>query len=76
VIAWREGDLERAARISGAVSQLERASGTALNLWNRAVLGFVPGELQADPALAQAWAEGVEMSAAEAVAYALEPGTA
>jgi predicted ATPase/class 3 adenylate cyclase len=76
VIAWLEGDLERAARISGAVSQLERASGTALNLWNRAVLGFVPGELQADPALAQAWTEGVEMSAAEAVAYALEPGTA
>ncbi|MGH2418726.1 MAG: ATP-binding protein [Candidatus Limnocylindria bacterium] len=72
VIAWRDGDLERAARISGAVSQLERTSGTGLNLWNREVLGFVPEELHANPDLAAAWAEGEAMTAAQAVGYALE----
>jgi tetratricopeptide (TPR) repeat protein len=74
VIAWREGDFERAARISGAVSQLERTSGTGLNLWNRGVLGFMPEKLHADPSLTQAWSEGEAMTAAEAVAYALSPG--
>ncbi|MCA1572017.1 MAG: hypothetical protein LC798_17235 [Chloroflexi bacterium] len=71
VLAIRDGDGDRAARLSGAVANLERTSGTGLNLWNREVLGFVPGELQADPALADAWAAGEAMTAAEAVAFAL-----
>ena len=35
------------------------------------MLGFVPGELKADPALTDAWAAGEAMTADEAVAYAL-----
>ena len=69
VLAYREGDLERAARLSGAVAHLERTSGTGLNLWNREVLGFDPDGLRADNAAA--WAEGEAMTTEEAVAYAL-----
>ena len=67
----RSGDSLRAARLSGAVSNLERTSGTGLNLWNREVLGFDPQTLRSDPALADAWAAGEVMTAQEAVAYAL-----
>ena len=70
LVAFRLGDRERAARLSGAVAQLERTSGTGLNLWNRGVLEFYPEELERDPALAESWASGEAMSAAEAVAYA------
>ena len=69
--AMRHGDRQRAARLSGAVAQLEKASGTGLNLWNRGVIGFHPEELRSDPSLADAWAEGERMSVAEAAAYAL-----
>ena len=72
VLALGDGDRTRAASLSGAVAQLERASGTGLNLWNREAFGFVPAELKSDPELAEAWAAGEAMSAAEAVAYALE----
>lgn len=73
LVAQRDGDRGRAARLSGAVASLERASGTGLNMQNREVIGFHPAELQADPALADDWAAGEAMTAAEAVAYALEP---
>jgi predicted ATPase/class 3 adenylate cyclase len=71
LLALRNGDRERAARLSAAVANLERTSGTGLNQWNRDVLGFFPGELKADPALAGAWAAGESMTADEAVANAL-----
>lgn len=71
VLALREGDRERAARLSGAVAALERQSGTGLNLWNRSVLGFDPTELVNDPATADAYRAGEAMTGAEAVAYAL-----
>lgn len=72
LVALRDGDRERAARLSATVANLELVSGTGLNLFNRDVLGFDPAELQADPALAEAWAAGEAMSAAEAVAHVLE----
>jgi tetratricopeptide (TPR) repeat protein len=70
MVALRAGDRQRAARLSGAVSSLEQLSGTGLNLWNREVLDFDPESLRADPALADAWAEGAAMTTDEAVAYA------
>ena len=70
--ALRDGDVERAARVSGAVSNLEQVSGTGLNLWNRELLDFDPERLRSDPALASAWAEGEAMTTDQAVAYALE----
>jgi hypothetical protein len=70
-IALQAGDRERAARISGAVSVLERRTGTGLNPPNRAVLGFDPGALRTDPALAGPWAEGEAMIPDEVIAYAL-----
>ena len=72
VLAIRDGDLERAARLSGLVAKLERTSGTGLNLLNRSGLGFEPESLRTDPQLAEAWAAGEGMSAAEAVAFAFE----
>jgi predicted ATPase/class 3 adenylate cyclase len=66
------GRRERAARISGAVSVLERRTGTGLNPPNRGVLGFDPEALRTDPALTAAWAEGEAMSPDEVIAYALD----
>ena len=74
LLALRNGDRDRAARLSAAVAKLERTSGTGLNQWNRDVLGFFPGELKEDPALAAAWAAGEAMTADEAVAFALANG--
>jgi predicted ATPase/class 3 adenylate cyclase len=74
VLALREGERDRAARLSAAVANLERTSGTGLNQWNRDVLGFSPAELKADPAIADSWAAGEAMTADEAVAYALANG--
>jgi predicted ATPase/class 3 adenylate cyclase len=71
--ALRAGDPQRAARLSGAVSSLELASGTGLNTWNRELLDFDPERLRSDPELADAWAEGAAMTTDQAVAYALEP---
>ena len=70
VIAYRDGDLERAARISGAVARLERTSGTGLNLWNREVLGFDPADLRDDARYSGAWGEGEAMTIDEVLAYA------
>ncbi len=71
-VAFYEGDLHRAARLSGAVATLERTSGTGLTLFNREVLGFNPEDLRTDPSYAGDWAAGAELTADEAVAYALE----
>ena len=35
VLAVRDGDRKRAARLTGVVARLEQSSGTALNPWNR-----------------------------------------
>ena len=69
--AFLAGERERAATLTGAVTVLERSSGTTLNAWNRDALGFDPHELRSDPALADAIAAGEAMSTSEAVAYAL-----
>ena len=71
IVALRSGDRQQAARLSGAVSTLERTTSTGLNIWNRGVLQFDQASLRADPELAEAWASGERMSADEAVAYAL-----
>ena len=70
--AYRSGDLPRSARLFGAVTQLERVSGTGISLWNRGMLGFDPQEIFVGPELAAAVAEGEAMTVAAAVAYALE----
>lgn len=72
IVAFRDGNLERAARLTGAVRTLERTTGTGLNWWNRAVLEYAPEETFADPHLAAIVAEGEAMTTEEAVAYALE----
>jgi predicted ATPase/class 3 adenylate cyclase len=75
IVAARDGDRHRAARLTGIVSRLEKSSGTALNPWNRGVLDFDPDELRRDPALADDLALGAAMSVEDAVAYALNEDT-
>jgi tetratricopeptide (TPR) repeat protein len=58
--AFVGGDLQHAARISGAVARLERLSGTGLNAANREVVAFQPERLRDDPATAAAWADGAD----------------
>lgn len=71
ITAGRSGEHERAARLLGAVSTLERRFGTALNPWNRGILKFDADELRSDPRLRDALREGEAMSAEEAVEYGL-----
>ena len=71
ITAGRSGERERAARLLGAVSTLERRFGTALNPWNRGILKFDADELRSDPRLRDALREGEAMSAEEAVEYGL-----
>ncbi|MDP9244860.1 MAG: tetratricopeptide repeat protein, partial [Chloroflexota bacterium] len=70
-LAEREGDRERAARLSGAVVALEASSGTGLNPANRRLMDFNPEYLRTDPATADAWAAGAQMQVSEVIAYAL-----
>ena len=70
-LAERAGDLERAARLSGAVTALEASSGTGLNPANRRLMDFHPDHLRTDPATAGEWASGAQMDVPEVIAYAL-----
>ncbi|HEX5040796.1 MAG TPA: adenylate/guanylate cyclase domain-containing protein [Candidatus Limnocylindria bacterium] len=72
LVAYRSGDTLRGARLSGAVRNLERITGTGLNFWNRGVLDYEPEIVYAAPELMAAVAEGEAWSLEEAVAYALE----
>ncbi len=71
VVAHRNGEDDRAARLAGAVTTLERTTGTGLSLWNRSVLD-PEIDFSTDPRWADAFAEGSALSIEEAVAYALE----
>jgi predicted ATPase/class 3 adenylate cyclase len=72
VVANRDGDRDRAARLLGAVAALERSSGTGLAPWNRGVLEFDAEALLADPSLDAAYRWGQGLDAEQAVAYALD----
>ena len=71
LVAYRDGDLERAARLTGAVRKLERTTGTGLNWWNRSLLEVAPPATFDEPHLAAIVAEGESMTPEEAVAFAL-----
>ncbi len=71
IIAHRNGDEDRAARLAGAVATLERATGTGLNLWNRSVLDKTP-DYATDAQWADAFSAGAALSIEEAVALAME----
>jgi predicted ATPase/class 3 adenylate cyclase len=73
-LALREGDAERAARLSGAVRELERRTGTGLNPSNRIILEFDPIPLETSAATRDAWIEGAGLSADAAIAYAIGAG--
>jgi len=68
----RIGDEERAARISGAVANLEHATGTGLNPANRILGQYDPTYLRDKPETAGAWVEGARLSPEAAIAYAME----
>jgi predicted ATPase/class 3 adenylate cyclase len=68
----KRGELVESARLSGAVSTLERLSGTGLNPMNRGMTGFAPDEMRNDPALAAVWAEGQREPIEEVVRSVLE----
>jgi predicted ATPase/class 3 adenylate cyclase len=71
-LALLEGDEDRAARISGAVMNLESATGTGLNPSNRILAGYDPTYLRDKPETAGAWNEGMRLKAEEVITYALE----
>jgi hypothetical protein len=72
-VALTLGDRDRAARIAGAGSRIERSSGTGLNEANRRLTGIDPTALRGDPSLAAAWDEGTAMDLDQIVTYARSP---
>ena len=64
LLALRNGDRERAARLAGAVARLERETGTGLAFWNRGTLGYDPAVLLTDPEAAEAWRAGEGLTTA------------
>jgi tetratricopeptide (TPR) repeat protein len=70
-LAWREGDVVRAMRLTGFVGQVESTSGTGLAKLNREQAGFDPDALADDPDLAAAYDDGRRLTLAEATALAL-----
>jgi len=71
-LAYWSGDRQSAARLSGAVAELERRTGTGLNPANREFMGWDPESLRLDPATADAWEGGRQSTPAEAVSLAQE----
>lgn len=69
-LATKAGELDVAARLSGAVAELERRSGTGLNAPNRDLVGWDPADLRDDPSTAGAYREGMLLAPEEAVALA------
>jgi len=67
LLAWMSGDAPAAARLSGAVAELERRSGTGLNPVNRESMQWKPEELRANPDTAEEWNAGSLVTQGEAV---------
>ncbi len=67
----QEGDPRTAARLAGQVTTLEKTTGTGLNPLNRGYYDHHPERLAADPATADAYADGARMAVDDAVALAL-----
>jgi predicted ATPase/class 3 adenylate cyclase len=67
LLASRVGDTAVAARLSGAVAELERRTGTGLNPMNREVMGWTPDTLRDNPETAEDWAAGTSLTPADAV---------
>jgi len=78
IVAQERGALERAMRISGAADALERKLGIPAAQAGGTFLGnrTARKSLLTARDLADAWAEGEEMTADEAVTYALQPDNA
>ena len=72
VVAFREGDRLRAARLSGAVDELARLSGLDARTFDRPSLDFDADALASAPDTQTAWQEGAAMERSAAIAYALE----
>jgi predicted ATPase/class 3 adenylate cyclase len=66
-LAAHTGDLDTAARLAGAVAELERRSGTGLNAPNRDIVDWDPSVLHEDPATAAAFEAGRLLPAERAV---------
>jgi predicted ATPase/class 3 adenylate cyclase len=70
-LAWREGDVPTALRLTGFVGQVESTSGTGLAKLTRDRAGFFPEDLAQDPDLAAAYEEGRRLTMEEATLLAL-----
>ena len=72
LLASLAGDLAAAARLSGAVAELERRTGTGLNPLNREVMSWDPKALRENAQTADDWNAGTKLTASEAVDDARE----
>jgi predicted ATPase/class 3 adenylate cyclase len=71
-IEWLAGNRDRAMRIAGAAAAIQDVSGVGLAQRNRDYAQFFPADLLEEAPLAEAYAEGQQLSLEEAVALALE----
>jgi hypothetical protein len=71
---WIEGDVKRAVRLAGYAAATEASTGTGLAKMNREFAGFYPATLTSDPELADAFAEGQQLTLEQAIELALPRG--
>jgi predicted ATPase/class 3 adenylate cyclase len=71
VVEWGEGDRTRAMKIAGAAAEIQNVQGVGLAEINRQTSQFYPEDMLAEAELADAYAEGRQLTAEQAIALAL-----
>ncbi|HEY8179786.1 MAG TPA: hypothetical protein VIH33_05240, partial [Candidatus Limnocylindria bacterium] len=71
VVEYGEGDPQRAMRIAGAATELRNLQDIGLADINRQTAQFYPEQMLDDPELAEAYAQGRQLTVDQAIALAL-----
>ncbi|HET9539222.1 MAG TPA: adenylate/guanylate cyclase domain-containing protein [Candidatus Limnocylindria bacterium] len=71
VVEWGLGDRDRAMKIAGAAAEITNVQGMGLAQINRQTSQFYPEDMLSEQSLADAYAQGRQLTADEAIALAL-----
>ena len=74
-LEWADGHRDHAMRIAGAAAKLQDLTGVGLAQRNRDIAQFFPQDLLSEAPLADAYAEGQQLTPEQAVAVALHTAT-
>ena len=71
VVEWGLGDRDRAMKIAGAAAEITNVQGMGLAQINRQTSQFYPEDMLSEQELAEAYAQGRQLTADQAIALAL-----